>query len=368
MRERRNFNEEQPTYLSENKIFIIFAAITFVLFIALALFSYNSFIKGQESGEVVLIKSDEQPYKVTPEDPGGMKVNYQDKEVFNTLIGKEATNSNTQQATENVDEPSTPLSPEDVLRKEADAENAATQKIAENSEENSATVKTEAETVENVKKSVPAQTPETDISNSKDEKSEPKDAASATEPNASDEANSDSEVATTESTIKNVAINNGVIKIGEAKTAEAKPVETKAVAKKVEAATDDSVQNTLAKVEAAKNKLVTDAKKEKPKAAPVKEVAKKAEPKKADSEIAKNGKFFVQLSAYSSTHSLDKGWNDLKAKYGKAINGSKLVNKINRDGKTLYRLGFGPYKQKIGATEACNKLKAKGQDCIVRDM
>lgn len=366
MRERRNFDEQQNSYISENKIFIIFAAITFILFIALALFSYNSFIKGQESGEVVLIKADEQPYKVTPEDPGGMKVNYQDKEVFNTLIGKEGANSVPDQAADasSVDEPETPMSPEDVLKKEAEAENQAKQQAAA---ENAAKISESAAeaTIPMVPNaSVNATTPESSIAQ--------EDANSGSANEASANNTTEEEPAKPD----NVAINSGVIKIGEAKQVEKssteEPVQKAEEEPKTVKKSQESLKQELAKAESAKvekPKSIANKEKGASQSLYAKKASASSSAKATDvSAVSKNGKFFVQLSAYSSTHALDKGWNDLKSKYGTVINGSKLTNKIERDGKTIYRLGFGPYKQKISAVEACNKLKAKGQDCIVREM
>jgi cell division septation protein DedD len=323
MRERRPFENDQNSYMSENKLFVIFAVVTFLIFVALALFAYSAFIKGQESSEVVLIKADEQPYKVTPEDPGGMKVNYQDKEVFNTLVGKENTNAQAPQEMATLDEPMQPLSPEEVMRK---AEKATGAQLADNS------LDAPLAPHEQIPGQEAEAAPALAISEAPSAAGNEAAPAVALQPVPQEEAE--------EKLPSNVEVDNGVIKIAEP--------EQKEEPKTVEQPKPKSISN---KESGAKETLSSSSK----------------AAKTTSTASQKGGKFYVQLGAFSSMHALDKSWKEISTKHKSSITGGKLVNKIERGGKTLYSLGFGPYKQRLAATEACNKLKAKGQDCIVKE-
>ncbi len=101
--------------------------------------------------------------------------------------------------------------------------------------------------------------------------------------------------------------------------------------------------------------------KEKP-AAPVKAApaAAKAAAAAAPAPAAKAaaGAAAVQIGAFSSQDLADKGWNDA----GKG----KSVEKVDKDGKTLFRTQVTGFASRGDATAFCDKLKAAGKACFVK--
>jgi hypothetical protein len=109
------------------------------------------------------------------------------------------------------------------------------------------------------------------------------------------------------------------------------------------------------------------AKAEKPaaeKQATEKPVAEKAAAKAAP---AKAGAAAVQIGAVASEALADKTWNDAVAEApGLAAGKGKGVEKVERDGKTLYRTSVTGFASRDAAQAFCGKLKAAGKACFVR--
>ena len=104
------------------------------------------------------------------------------------------------------------------------------------------------------------------------------------------------------------------------------------------------------------------AKAEKP--AAEKPVAEKAAAKVAP---AKTGGAAVQIGAVSSEALADKTWNDAVAEApGLAAGKGKGVEKLERDGKTLYRTSVTGFASRDAAQAFCGKLKAAGKACFVK--
>lgn len=84
---------------------------------------------------------------------------------------------------------------------------------------------------------------------------------------------------------------------------------------------------------------------------------------------AAGGAARVQLSAADSNDGASKAAKGYTAKFGDLLGG--LGNEIEKfdnpkDGKTYYRVLFGPLGSKADAAKLCEGLKARGQGCIVR--
>ncbi|WP_308238382.1 SPOR domain-containing protein [Phenylobacterium sp. J367] len=63
----------------------------------------------------------------------------------------------------------------------------------------------------------------------------------------------------------------------------------------------------------------------------------------------------------------DKAWNDaVAAAPGLAAGKGKAVERIERDGGTLYRTAVTGFADRAAATAFCNRLKAAGKSCFVR--
>ena len=92
--------------------------------------------------------------------------------------------------------------------------------------------------------------------------------------------------------------------------------------------------------------------------------AKPAEP--APAPAAKGGAA-VQIGAVSSTELADKAWNEaVHVAPGLASGKGKGVEKIEKDGKVLYRTAVTGFASKSEAAAFCTKLKAAGKACFVK--
>jgi hypothetical protein len=112
-----------------------------------------------------------------------------------------------------------------------------------------------------------------------------------------------------------------------------------------------------------------------PKPAPVKpapspKVTPPAETKKPSAPEPKPtsaGGAAVQIGAVSSTALADKAWNDaVAAAPGLGAGKGKSVEKIERNGGTLYRTAVTGFATKADAQAFCARLQAAGKSCFVR--
>ncbi|HXA40650.1 MAG TPA: SPOR domain-containing protein [Phenylobacterium sp.] len=103
----------------------------------------------------------------------------------------------------------------------------------------------------------------------------------------------------------------------------------------------------------------------KPKPASAKPEAKAAAPVPAAKAVA--GVAAVQIGAFSSQALADKGWSDAAAVApGAAAGKGKSVEKVDKDGKTLFRTQVTGFARRADAAAFCNKLKAAGKACFVK--
>ncbi|MFC3069587.1 SPOR domain-containing protein [Phenylobacterium soli] len=102
---------------------------------------------------------------------------------------------------------------------------------------------------------------------------------------------------------------------------------------------------------------------------PPKPAAEKPKPvvaEKAPAPAAK-GAAAVQIGAVSSPALADKTWNEAVAVApGLAAGKGKGVEKVDRDGKVLYRTSVTGFASKEAAAAFCAKLKAAGKACFVK--
>lgn len=115
-----------------------------------------------------------------------------------------------------------------------------------------------------------------------------------------------------------------------------------------------------------------------PKAAPVDKAAATPKPKplaekppekpaEKSAATAKAGAAAVQIGAVSSTALADQTWNDAVAvSPGMAAGKGKGVEKVEKDGKTLYRTSVTGFASKAEAQAFCAKLKDAGKACFVK--
>jgi len=75
----------------------------------------------------------------------------------------------------------------------------------------------------------------------------------------------------------------------------------------------------------------------------------------------------VQIGAFSSQALADKGWSDAAAVApGAAAGKGKSVEKVDVNGKTLFRTQVTGFASRADATAFCDKLKAAGKACFVK--
>jgi hypothetical protein len=75
----------------------------------------------------------------------------------------------------------------------------------------------------------------------------------------------------------------------------------------------------------------------------------------------------VQIGAFSSQALADKGWSDATALApGAAAGKGKSVEKVDKDGKTLFRTQVTGFASRAEAAAFCDKLKAAGKACFVK--
>jgi outer membrane biosynthesis protein TonB len=90
-------------------------------------------------------------------------------------------------------------------------------------------------------------------------------------------------------------------------------------------------------------------------------------PAKPAPAAAKHGVAAVQIGAFSSQALADKGWSDAAAiARGAAAGKGKSVEKVAKDGHTLFRTQVTGFASRGDATAFCAKLKAAGKACFVK--
>jgi len=94
---------------------------------------------------------------------------------------------------------------------------------------------------------------------------------------------------------------------------------------------------------------------------------KAAAPAKSEPVVAHGGAAIVQFGAFSSAELASSEWTKLHAAYPSEMSGKgKLVESVQRDGKTLFRGAVSGFALKTDAVAFCAKLKADGRACIVK--
>ena len=94
---------------------------------------------------------------------------------------------------------------------------------------------------------------------------------------------------------------------------------------------------------------------------------KKAPPPSPKPAASASGGAVVQIGAVSSTALADKAWSDaVAAAPGLGAGKGKSVEKIEKNGGTLYRTAVTGFASRADAQAFCGKLQAAGKSCFVR--
>ena len=100
---------------------------------------------------------------------------------------------------------------------------------------------------------------------------------------------------------------------------------------------------------------------------PVKKVQQPVATQSKTSADTLSGTHVVQLGAYGSEKAAVEYWQESKAKYPSYFSGLSPIYQpvVTADGRTLYRLRVGPFKDRAAADRLCLNLKSQSQACIV---
>jgi cell division protein FtsN len=80
---------------------------------------------------------------------------------------------------------------------------------------------------------------------------------------------------------------------------------------------------------------------------------------------AAGGPSRVQIGAFSSAAIAEKEWSAAVAKGGGGGRG-KRIEKVERDGSTLFRTTVTGFPDRTSAQAFCDRLKSAGKSCFVR--
>ncbi|MBR1825687.1 MAG: SPOR domain-containing protein [Alphaproteobacteria bacterium] len=269
----------------------------------------------QTQKDVPTIRRSETAAKVKPENPGGMDIPNQDKDVYSIVEKKETDNTVVENLLPTPEEPKVPdIVPEVTVDTESLDE--AVEKVADGAE--------------------------TEVP------SKPQDLlADATE-----------------------AVDNTAQKVAD--VAENTISETEALAQKAEEEAKAAAEKAKAEAKAAEEKARAEAKAAEEKAkAEAKTAADKAKAE-AENVVAKSvagGKWQVQFVASKNKDAVEKTWGDLTKKYSMLQAYAHEVQRADLGSLgVVYRLRAGNFATRDEAAKVCAALKAKGMnDCIVKE-
>ncbi|HYZ48496.1 MAG TPA: SPOR domain-containing protein [Sphingomonas sp.] len=79
------------------------------------------------------------------------------------------------------------------------------------------------------------------------------------------------------------------------------------------------------------------------------------------------GRFVVQLGAFSSQGAAEGAWSQAVARVDALASMTPSAATFAKDGRTLYRLSVGGFATRVGAAAFCERLRARGGQCFVRE-
>ena len=276
---------------------------------------------GGSGKDVPTIHRPQTAVKVKPENPGGMEIPNQDKDVYDIVEKKDVDNTVVENLLPTPEQPKMPdiVPEEEELNENADNLDEIVTEVADEADD---VAEDTAQAAAKAEDEVPAK---------------PVDLLADTADNAKAQANE-----TLDEAVENAK------KVEE---------EAKAAAEKAKAEAKAAEEKAKAEAKAAEEKAKAEAK------------AAEEKAKAADQQVA-GGKWQVQLVASGNRAAVEKTWTDLSGKYGAVLGGlSHEIQSADLGAKgTIYRLRAGSFASKEDAQKICNGLKAKGMnDCIVKE-
>ncbi len=309
---------------NQSSLFLpVFAIVALGLFLTLCWYAYNYYIDQQKKGDVYYIKADKSPLKVKPDNPGGLVVENQDKQIFNAMVGN----------AENLDGKINTVEAEEPASKE-DIANAVKVSAGGGSDDE-----------------VPEEFKDTDTQISEE-------AAQINLPGADDNKTEGKTIGQAPVVVDNET--KADVKAEPEVTPEVKVEAVDPEVKKEAPKNDYVVTKEKDEATGANKTTVTLKADEKPAkaAAPA--------PKSMGGKVGGKG-FYVQISSHKNMADLEGGWKKFSSKFSSVYSGvSRNVTEATINGAKFYRLSFGPYSDRNAAIAKCTTLKAQKQDCLVQ--
>lgn len=79
-----------------------------------------------------------------------------------------------------------------------------------------------------------------------------------------------------------------------------------------------------------------------------------------------SSQYGVQLAAYGIREEAIRGWRVLQSAHPDSFDGLvPLLNEREVNGRSMYQLKVGPFLSRSFSADFCNRLKSKGQDCLL---
>ncbi|TAH37602.1 MAG: hypothetical protein EYC62_01585 [Alphaproteobacteria bacterium] len=335
-RDERIGDEDSPRRPRRVKRYVVL--IVLLAFVGIVFYAFSQGQQNGISGVTPVIKADAEPFKVRPDQPGGMEIPHQDKLVYEQIQGNESAS-----ATEKlVPGPEKPIDPATkVSASESDAGDADLEIIAIDRAGN-AQSKPESLALAPAKEVNVAEVPKPETKKQEAQKqpemkSEPVTVQEAKkpEPKAEPVKQAKKEPVKTE-TLKTEAVKTETAKTETVKTEPVKKAETTKTAVKTES-----------------KKTASTVKTEKPAAS-------------STPTSTATGAHKIQLASLPDKTQAEKAAALFKSKYPDVLSNRRLnIRSADIPGKgTYYRVQAEGFADKASASAACTSLKSHGQGCL----
>lgn len=339
--------EEEPSFLSR---FATFAVVVVAIsgFVWLAWYAYSIGTNPKSPADVPLITADASPLTKKPDDPGGMRVPYRDKEIYESLAGEPRDLPKVERIMAAPEEPVDLRETESAAVDEEGEGSALEPKIVfmtgdvKGLEEDLASgIEAEAEQLGKLEPA--AQSP---VSESQPEMAEEPEATSFIDPDPN----------------KSVVSPLSEFSEPEASSAEPAPEQTAQPE-------PEPVKEPVKQAETRPAPKPAPAAKPEPKEMEVASVPKKMPKPDQLSSVRRDSisGMRLQLGSFRSVNGADDAWKRISQKHGGTLKGlDYTIERADLGSKgVFYRLQAGPIPSRQKADNLCGKLKAGNQGCFV---
>jgi cell division protein FtsN len=322
-------------------------------FALLSWYAYNHYKDLNNPKGIIYIKADKSPFKIKPEDPGGLKIDYREKEIFGVFSDKKEDFSKEIKKIED----SKPLTKDEIFER---AKNKAQQEKlkAEQEERKLAEAKVAEQKAIEAEK-VKSESKQRKIIINDDSLVASKDKRSSEEAEILNMFARDGDVSSKEG---NIEVNSSV----EVPKIEGEQKYSNLDIAKVTKPNKLSLPGEEPeKKEVIKLERDPDTKRAIPRSMRTAKTSDFLTSKKSSSDK----KFFVQISSHKNMDELERSWLDFKSRFSEFTSSYKReVQEVLVSGAKFYRLGYGSFDSSSKAKSSCQKLKSKGHDCFVQSL